>query len=112
MPIALFTPEIIAATTYGSIGGALAGWCSTHKDDNQCNKHGILDTADVPLMGIFPRQDVGPCGVPQYNFDQCHAQLPNITVLTSIPADGGKFCSILVAFKRAAVYPCAWRCLC
>ncbi|KAK7916876.1 hypothetical protein PG985_010484 [Apiospora marii] len=92
MPIALFTPELIVAVTYGSIGGALAGYCVTHK--GQCSKRAILDTSDAPLMGIFPRQAaaVGPCGVPQYNFDLCHAQLQNITVQTSIPADGeGQF---------------------
>ncbi|KAK8068571.1 hypothetical protein PG996_007683 [Apiospora saccharicola] len=84
MPIALFTPEIIAAATYASIGGSLAAWCGTHKDDNQCNKHGMLDASSS--------SDVGPCGVPQYNWDLCHAQLPNITVMTSIPADSeGQF---------------------
>lgn len=33
--------------------------------------------------------DTGYCGVPQYNFDMCNADLAKVTIYTSIPGAGG-----------------------
>ncbi|KAK8023580.1 hypothetical protein PG993_011646 [Apiospora rasikravindrae] len=96
MPIELIAPLIVAVVDSAITTGGLAAWCSSHNDPG-CVHHKkrddtIVDTSGVPsLTGLFRRQDgVGPCGVPQYNFDLCHEQLQGVTVQTSIPADSGK----------------------
>ncbi|KAK7946096.1 uncharacterized protein PG986_010417 [Apiospora aurea] len=106
MPIALLVPELAVAIVDGatSVGG-LAAWCGYHKDDPGCVHHNerddtIIGTSGAPsLMGVFRRQqDVGPCGVPQYNFDQCHDQLRGLTVQTSIPGESeGQFDNVPAA---------------
>lgn len=35
--------------------------------------------------------NTGPCGVPQYNFDMCSADVRRVTVRTSLPAAGGTY---------------------
>ncbi|KAI8949635.1 hypothetical protein F4801DRAFT_396922 [Xylaria longipes] len=92
MPIGLI-PLIGDAVSIGILGGAIAGpvagWCNDHPENPGCvdKKRGILNTGGVSKMRI-ERADVGPCNVPQYNFDQCHDQLATITVTSSIPAAG------------------------
>lgn len=99
MPILLaFVPEIgdiLAAVTLGSaVAGSVATWCKDNPGKEGCvHKHDILGTASVPRMAgqDAARQDVGPCGVPQYNFDQCKDEVAAATVQveSSIPSDGG-----------------------
>ncbi|KAI1265919.1 hypothetical protein F5Y18DRAFT_32003 [Xylariaceae sp. FL1019] len=91
MPI-FFIPEIADAITLGTLGGAIGGsiggWCADNPDASGCvQKRDILNTKSVPRMRI-ERQDVGPCNVPQYNFDQCHDQLANSQVTSSLPSAG------------------------
>lgn len=100
MPIVLaFIPEIADALTFvgltgGAIGGSVAEWCSQHPGPSCANKkRDILGTAGVPLLRFGRRDAVGPCNVPQYNFDQCHTQIQaqSIKVTSSIPSSGGQY---------------------
>lgn len=98
MPVTLFIPEIVTAIIRGSaIGGSIASWCAHHHGRPGCAKSDIIND-NVPIMALMGRQAaVGPCNVPQYNFDQCHQQLQGVTVTTSIPQEGGKSRSVFPA---------------
>ncbi|KAI2465194.1 hypothetical protein F4781DRAFT_435636 [Annulohypoxylon bovei var. microspora] len=52
----------------------------------------IIDTESVPRVKLAKRNDpgvdVGPCGVPQYNFDLCGKSLQTVTIASSFPAQG------------------------
>ncbi|KAI0439963.1 hypothetical protein F4803DRAFT_529107 [Xylaria telfairii] len=91
MPIGLI-PLIGDAIAVGILGGAIAGpvadWCGDHPSNGGCvGKRDILNTEGVPKMTV-ERALVGPCNVPQYNFDICHDQLTGVTVRSSIPSGG------------------------
>lgn len=49
----------------------------------------ILSRVNMNLPDYARRQDVGVCGVPQYNFDTCQNDLKGVMVQTSLPAAGG-----------------------
>ena len=72
----------------GAIGGSVAGWCSHNPGHGCVSKRDVLDAVET----IIERDDVGPCNVPMYNFDQCHQQVEaqTVQVTSSTPEDGGK----------------------
>jgi len=66
------------------------------KVDHKCTKKkrddipiARIGLAKRQVLRMTRRQDVGACGVPQYNFDMCHEDLKGVVVQTSIPAEGG-----------------------
>ncbi|KAI1346498.1 hypothetical protein F5Y01DRAFT_319707 [Xylaria sp. FL0043] len=88
MPIAVLGDIAALGILGGATAGSIGSWCSHHPKNSGCvGKRDILGTGAVPKMRI-ERQDVGPCNVPQYNFDQCHDQLAGVTVTNSLPAAG------------------------
>ncbi|KAI0114119.1 hypothetical protein GGR51DRAFT_556615 [Nemania sp. FL0031] len=94
MPFVLI-PEIGDAIALGILGGAIGGSVGTYCADNPgvsgcVNKRDadILNTKNVPRMRIERQAAVGPCNVPQYNFDQCHDELAAGYVTSSLPAPG------------------------
>ncbi|KAF3020122.1 hypothetical protein E8E14_007031 [Neopestalotiopsis sp. 37M] len=105
MPVTLFIPEIVTAIIGGSaIGGSIASWCAHHHGRPGCAKSDVINE-NVPIVALMGRQAaVGPCNVPQYNFDQCHQQLQGVTVTTSIPQEGeGRFDNVPPACMNLAV---------
>ncbi|KAI1135603.1 hypothetical protein F5Y05DRAFT_415944 [Hypoxylon sp. FL0543] len=50
----------------------------------------IVNAQPIPKLSLFERNnpDVGPCGVPMYNFDMCADSLDGVTILSSIPGLG------------------------
>jgi hypothetical protein len=86
MPFVITLAEIIEVMTLGGIfAGTITTWCCDHPGPGCVKKHHILNSF----------ADVGPCGVPKYNFDICSNQLHDqdkngIKVWTSVPSQGGK----------------------
>lgn len=48
--------------------------------------------------------NTGPCGVPQYNFDMCSADVRRVTVRTSLPAAGGTYPTLVFFCRLSAMY--------
>ncbi|KAI1402528.1 hypothetical protein F4819DRAFT_507463 [Hypoxylon fuscum] len=92
LPIELVSWAILAT----SAGGAIGSYCVENPGVNGCvnDKLDIMNTGSIPRMMVTAakRQDVGPCGVPKYNFDQCYDQSVSAGVASSIPSPGeGRF---------------------
>ncbi|KAH8884963.1 hypothetical protein GQ53DRAFT_660745 [Thozetella sp. PMI_491] len=79
-------PEIADVITMvgllGTVGGSVGSWCTSHN----C-KRDVVGNFDAYRIKTG-RDDVGPCGVPSYNFDQCKSQLNGVQVTSSIPSPG------------------------
>ena len=76
------------------LGAAFAGPIATYGRDHP--GPGCVNKRD--LITQVARADVGPCNVPQYNFDICRDQIKGqvasgVKVMTSMPSSGGKFAS-------------------
>ncbi|ETS79290.1 hypothetical protein PFICI_09143 [Pestalotiopsis fici W106-1] len=67
----------------GAIGGSMGGWCALHCPPRDI---GQLISTDTPVNS--PGDGVGPCNVPQYNFDMCRDAVKNIQVTSSNPRPG------------------------
>ncbi|KAI0409481.1 hypothetical protein F4802DRAFT_544171 [Xylaria palmicola] len=92
MPIAIIGEIIEGAILGSAIGGSVGGYCASHPGVAGCiQKRDILYNGDVPHMRVQRQADVGPCNVPQYNFDQCRDQLAGTHVDSSTPNLGGEF---------------------
>lgn len=39
--------------------------------------------------------EMGPCGIPAYNYDMCKNELQHVTIQMSIPAPGGTYTALL-----------------
>lgn len=50
--------------------------------------------------------NTGPCGVPQYNFDMCSADVRRVTVRTSLPAAGGTYPTPFFLSSQCHVLTC------
>ncbi|KAH9907719.1 hypothetical protein F4778DRAFT_797807 [Xylariomycetidae sp. FL2044] len=87
-------PIVLAglATLGASVGGSVASYCHDHPGINGCvNKRDLSSAAGmhgVPQMLGGRGDGMGPCNVPQYNFDQCHNQAVVVKITSSIPAEG------------------------
>lgn len=88
MPLAAIIPAIgLVVGDALSATGAVVNCVALHK----CDKRSVpVDQPFAHVVESVRRGAVGPCNVPQYNFDQCQDQLRTVTVDTSIPADGRK----------------------
>ncbi|KAI0902886.1 hypothetical protein F4823DRAFT_569243 [Ustulina deusta] len=85
MPIAaigLIVGDALTAT------GAVVNCYKLHKCGHSNSATSILSRINVNIPGHDGRQGVGPCNVPQYNFDLCQNDLRGVTVQTSISAEG------------------------
>ncbi|KAI1277660.1 hypothetical protein F5Y07DRAFT_82179 [Xylaria sp. FL0933] len=127
MPVEFIGDIVTLCMLAGATAGSIAQWCSHHPENEGCvkGKHNFLNTDDIPKMKV-ERQDVGPCNVPKYNFDQCRDQVATVTVVSSLPAAGeAQFdnvppaCMDLAAVLTGtcpggngpSVYPCGSACL-
>lgn len=86
MPVAI--GHILSIIIFGSaFAGSIADYCRNHPGP------GCVRKRDILLK--MARADVGPCNVPQYNFDMCRDQIKGqvekgIKIWTSIPSQGSK----------------------
>jgi hypothetical protein len=108
MPIAEIADVLtFVGLTAGAIGGSVATWCSDHPVDGCVhNRRDILDTKSVPRIQVA-RQDVGPCNVPKYNFDQCSDEVKaaSVKVVSSIPSAGGQYYPNLGSINSVTARP-------
>ncbi|XXH01597.1 hypothetical protein Hte_007957 [Hypoxylon texense] len=90
MPFAAIVPAIVAVAGDAlTATGAVVNCYALHKCGRSVNDAAsILSRINTSILGHGSRSDVGPCGVPQYNYDMCHNDLKTVTVKTSIPAQG------------------------
>ena len=107
--LAPFVFEIIDVAWFvgvggGVIGGAVADWCIHHPGPgcvggNVKGPHGggpgmkDLKGFDPDVPVVKTDSEVGPCGVPRYNYDLCHDQIKTQSkkVVSSIPSKGGMY---------------------
>ncbi|ATY58737.1 hypothetical protein A9K55_002602 [Cordyceps militaris] len=86
MPLAALIPVLgMVVGDALSATGAVVNCYALH----HCEKRSV--PPEQPFANVIEqvkRDAVGPCNVPQYNFDQCQDQLRGVTVTTSIPAEG------------------------
>ncbi|KAI2470732.1 hypothetical protein F4781DRAFT_389626 [Annulohypoxylon bovei var. microspora] len=92
MPVVVIAEVVSYSLLAGTVGGAVGTYCADNPGVSGCvnKKRDILNTGSIPRMmiGAAKRQDVGPCNVPKYNFDQCHDQAVSAGVTSSIPSPG------------------------
>ncbi|RDW75424.1 hypothetical protein BP6252_06566 [Coleophoma cylindrospora] len=89
MPFAAIIPVLTMVVGDAlSATGAVVNCYALHKCSRSIEESGsnILSRVNMNIPSRSP--GVGPCNVPQYNFDQCQADLKHVTVKTSIPAKG------------------------
>jgi hypothetical protein len=88
VPIIAISHAIILAMHGAIFAGAIAGWCHHHPGPG-CASQTDLDLIKVAAVNM-KHDDVGPCGVPQYNYDMCNGQVTSqgVSVYSSIPLPG------------------------
>jgi hypothetical protein len=64
----------------------MGSWCSLHHCTPHTFDHFLNTTPAIDTQG----DGVGPCNVPQYNFDMCHDAVQNVQVTSSNPSPGGR----------------------
>ncbi|KAI8943947.1 hypothetical protein F4801DRAFT_573377 [Xylaria longipes] len=86
MPISAIVLLVSDALT---ASGAVVNCYALHKCGRSLpDATSILSRVNVNLPGYARRQDVGVCGVPQYNFNTCQNDLRGVMVQSSLPAAG------------------------
>ncbi|KAI1073702.1 hypothetical protein F5B20DRAFT_586975 [Whalleya microplaca] len=92
MPIVALAEVVSFAILGSSVGGSVGSYCHDNPGVSGCvnSKRDILNLSSIPRMVVntAKRQDVGPCNVPKYNFDQCHDQAVSAGITSSIPTAG------------------------
>lgn len=91
MPLVALIPAIpVIVGGALSATGAVVNCYALHKCGRSvADTTPILSHVNSSILGHDRRTDVGPCNVPQYNFDMCQHDLRSVTVKTSIPTQGG-----------------------
>ncbi|KAI1411952.1 hypothetical protein F5Y13DRAFT_190636 [Hypoxylon sp. FL1857] len=90
MPLVAALAEIVSFTMLAAtVGGDVGAYCHNNPGVKGC-KRGATSMGSIPRMmvSVAKRQDVGPCNVPKYNFDQCHEQAVSAGITSSIPSPG------------------------
>jgi hypothetical protein len=90
-PILPYILGVVASV--GSIMGAAVNLCS-HLNHGHCRRgEAVAASVQARVTSLLGRRQVGPCNVPQYNFDMCKAAAEGVTITSSLPAADGEFCT-------------------